>query len=109
MNAAGMIFSLHGVSSALEMPFYQSLVTGGSVSQNELDGMRHNITAVIAALKNTPAEKIEALVAEYNEDLTAYMNKFNAINQTDYLSGFRFAQIIVGYVTTIMAKAGIRG
>lgn len=109
MNAAGLIFSLKGVSAALGMPFYQSLVTDGGVSQGELDGTRHNISAVIRTLTNTPPEKIEALVAEYDPDLTAYLEKFNAMNQTDLLSGFRNAQVMAGYVTTIMAKAGLRG
>lgn len=109
MNAAGMIFSLSGVSAVLGMPFYQSLVTDGSVSQNELDGTRHNLSAVIAILKKTPLETIEALVAEYNADLTAHLEKFNAIGQLDLLNGFRNAQVIAGYVTIIMGKSGIRG
>jgi hypothetical protein len=59
-------------------------------------------------LKKTPLEKIEALVAEYDEELTAHMKKFDAIEQTDFPGGFRIAQIIEGYVTMIMAKAGIK-
>ena len=53
MNAAGMVFTLTGVSGVLGMPFYQSLVTDGSISQNELDGTRRNLSGVIAILKNT--------------------------------------------------------
>ncbi|HLL73414.1 MAG TPA: hypothetical protein VK363_18385 [Pyrinomonadaceae bacterium] len=109
MNAAGMIFALTGVSAVLNMPFYQSLVTDGKVSQEELDGTRHNISSAIATLKNTPTEKLEALVAQNDEELTAYLNKFNAIGQEDLLGGLRNAQIMAGYVTTIMSKSGIRG
>lgn len=64
MNAAGMIFTLSGVSAVLGMPFYESLVTDGSISQGELDGTRRNLSAVITTLKNTPLEKIEALVSQ---------------------------------------------
>ena len=107
MNAAGMIVALTEVSSVLGMPFYQSLVIDGSVSQSEFDGTRHNLSAVITTLKNSPTEKVEALVAEYNEELSTYLDKFNAIGQQDVLGGFRIAQIMSGYVTTIMAKSGL--
>lgn len=109
MNAAGMIFALTGVSAVLGMPFYQSLVTDGKVSQEELDGTRNNLSATITTLKETPSEKIEALVAQYDPELTAYLDKFNAIGQEDLLGGLRNAQVMAGYVTTIMGKAGIRG
>ncbi|HYO99029.1 MAG TPA: hypothetical protein VER76_02340 [Pyrinomonadaceae bacterium] len=109
MNAAGMIFALSGVSGVLGMPFYQSLVTDGSVSQNELDGTRHNLSAVIVTLKNTSLEKIEALVSQYDEQLTAHLEKFQFVGQRDLLEGFRHAQVMAGYVTTIMAKAGLKG
>lgn len=109
MNAAGLIFSLKGVVAALEMPFYQSLITDGTVSREEFEGTHRNFLAVIATLTKTPAEKVEELVANYNEDLTATYSKFIAIQQSDYVSGFRLAQVMAGYVTTIMAKAGLRG
>lgn len=108
MNAAGMVFTLKGVSAVLGMPFYQSLVTDGSISQDELDGTRGNLSAVITTLKNTPAEKIEAMVAEYDEELTANLNTFNSVGQQDLLTGFKHAQIMAGYVTTIMVKSGLK-
>jgi hypothetical protein len=108
MNAAGLTVALSGIAGVLGMPFYQDLVTNGSISQDELDGTRHNLSAVIATLKNTPSEKIEAMVAQYNEDLSAYLDKFNAEGQKDSLAGFKDAQIMLGYVTTIMAKSGLK-
>jgi hypothetical protein len=108
MNAAGMTFVLNGVSGVLAMPFYQTLVTNGSVTQDELDGTRRNLSAVIATLRNTPAEKVEAMVDQYNPELSEHLNKFNAVGQEDFLGGFRTAQIMAGYVTTIMAKSGLR-
>jgi hypothetical protein len=107
MNAKGLPVMLDGVSAVLGMAFYQNLVTDGSISQGELDGTRHNLSAVISILKNTPEEKIEALVAQYDEDLTEHLHKFQAIDSADILSKFKHAQIMAGYVTTIMAKAGL--
>lgn len=108
MNAAGLTFVLSGVSAVLGMPFFQTLVTDGSIRQDELDGTRNNLSAAITTLKNTPREKIEALVAQYNDELTAQLDKFNAGWGHDLLGAFRDAQIMAGYVTTIMAKAGIK-
>lgn len=107
MNAAGLTFVLSGVSAVLGMPMYQSLVTNGSISQNELDSTRRDLSAVITTLKSTPSEKIEAMVDNYNDELTEHLNKFNAEGYLDYLAGFRDAQIMAGYVTTIMAKSGL--
>jgi len=63
MNAAGLTFVLGGVYSVLQMPFFQSIVTDGSVSQDEFSGTLSDLGAVIATLKNTPGSKIEAMVA----------------------------------------------
>ena len=107
MNAAGMTFVLGGVSAVLGMPFFESIVTNGSVSQNELDGTRSDLSAVIATLKNTPSAKIEAMVDEFSDDLTEHLNKFNSEWGQDQLAAFRDAEIMAGYVTTIMAKSGL--
>ena len=107
MNAAGMTFVLGGVSSVLSMPFFQSLVTNGSVAQTELDGTRRDLAAAIATLKNTPSGKIEAMVDRFNDDLTAHLDKFNSEWGQDLLGAFRDAQIMAGYVATIMAKSGL--
>ena len=58
-------------------------------------------------MKNTPGNKIEAMVDEFNDDLTAHLNSFNSEWGTDLLAAFRDAQIMMGYVTTIMAKSGL--
>ena len=109
MNAAGLVFILKGVSAVLNMPDFQTLVTDGSVSQDEFDGTRHNLSSIIATLQNTPPEKIEAMVAEYDEELTAHNDKFNTKPHEEALNSFRTAQIMVGYVGMVMAKSGIRG
>jgi hypothetical protein len=107
MNAKGLPVMLGGVSSALSMPFYESLVTQGAISRGEFDGTRHNLDAVIAILENTPEEKIESLVAEYDDVLTEHVEKVHA-SGGDLLGGFKHAQILEGYVTTIITKAGIK-
>ena len=108
MNAAGLTAILTSMSSFLEsFGFFQDLVTDGSISQDELDGTRKNLSATVAALKRTPAEKIEAMVAQYNEELTAYSDKFNYKTGENALTAFRSAQVMTGSVTTIMNKAGI--
>lgn len=115
MNAKGLIFTLGGVISALDMqalgkpPFYQKLVDDGAVSQSELDGTRNNLKALVATLKNTAEEKIEALVAQFNQDLTAYYDKFMALGSGASIEKFRLAQIMSGMAVSIMSKAGVKG
>ncbi|MDQ3130592.1 MAG: hypothetical protein M3Q99_07510 [Acidobacteriota bacterium] len=107
MNAAGMTFVLGGVYSVLQMPFFQSIVTNGSVSQSEFSGTLSDLGAVIATLKNTPGSKIEAMVDKFNDELTTHLDNFNSEWGSDLLAAFREAQILAGYVTTIMAKSGL--
>ena len=116
MNAKGLIFTLGGVIADLDMgtapgkpAFSQKLVDDGAVSQSELDGTRKNLKGLVATLKNTAEEKIEALVAEFDEELTAILNKFNALGSGANIEKFRLAQIMSGLAVTIMAKAGVKG
>jgi hypothetical protein len=108
VNAAGLTFLLKGVSAHIEMPFNESLVTDGHISQGELAITRHNLSAIIAILEKTPPEKIEAMVAKYNEGLTAGASKITPEGQRDLLGFFRNAQIMMGHFTTIMSKSGLR-
>ena len=97
---------LQGVLATLEMAsIYQELVTDGTIKQGELDGTRRNLKATIATLKKTPGEKIEALVAKYDSNLTANLHKFQALGAGDLIKKFRLAQIMLGFAATIMAKA----
>jgi hypothetical protein len=109
MNSAGLIFVLTGVSGGLGMAVFQDLVTDGSISQGELDGTRKNVSAALATLKKTPGEKVEAMVAQYDDELSSHLAKFNSAWGQDPLGGFREAQVMEGYVTSIMNKSGIRG
>jgi hypothetical protein len=107
MNAAGVTFVLGGVTAVLRLPFFQTLVTNGSIGQDELNGTISDLAAVDATLRNTPPDKIEAMVDQYNNELTAHLDKFNSEWGKDVLGAFRDAQILAGYVTTIMAKSGL--
>jgi hypothetical protein len=49
------------------------------------------------------------MVAKYDPELTAALSKFQKEWQGDTLKGFRDAQIMLGHVTTVMAKSGLRG
>jgi hypothetical protein len=116
MNAKGLPVMLQGViydltmgTSATTASFYQKLVGDGAVSQGELDGTVKNLEALVATLKNTAEEKIEALVAQFDADLTAYLDKFHALGSGASIEKFRLAQIMSGLAVTIMAKAGVKG
>ena len=109
MNAADMTVALRRVYGALDMSFYNSLVASGSVYFSEFSSASQNLLRVVEILEKTPPEKIEAFVAEYNEELTAQLDKFNAVGQQDFLGRFRAAQTMTGYATTIINRAGIRG
>jgi hypothetical protein len=108
MNAAGLGVVLHGVLAGLKMPFYESLVTDGSIAKDEFDGTLSHLTAVDATLKKTPHQTIEAMVAQHDEVLSEHIKKFEGEWSSDLLAGFRDAQTLAGYVTTIMAKSGCR-
>ena len=113
MNAKGLPFILSGVIADLVMggvpSFYQKLVDDGAVSQGELDGTVKNLKALVATLKKTPENKIEALVAQFDAQLTDYLNKFNALGAGASIEKFRIAQIMSGFARTIMAKGGVKG
>jgi hypothetical protein len=108
MNSQGLIFVLGGVSSVLSLPFYDTLVKDGKLTQAELDSTRERFKDVIDTLKKAPANKIEALVAQYNAELTEHLDKFNQEWTTNYLAAFQDAEIMLGFVISILGKAGIR-
>lgn len=107
MNAAGMTFVLTGVYSVLQMPFYQSIVTNDSISQQEFNGTINDLNNVITTLKNTSGDKIEAMVDQYNNELTTHLDNFNSGWGSDLLAAFREAQTMIGFVTSVMAKSGL--
>ena len=63
----------------------------------------------MTTLRKTPHSEIEKMVAEYDDELTEHLSKFNGEwISNDLLAAFRDAQNLAGYITTIMAKSGLR-
>ena len=109
MNAAGLTFVLSGVVAALKHPSFEKLVTDGKISQSEFHGTIANLDAVLTTLRKTPQPAIEKMVAEFDDELTEHLTKFNLEwISNDRLAAFRDAQNMAGYITTVMAKSGLR-
>jgi hypothetical protein len=96
------------VASTISQPIFFDKLTNEGVSADELKGTRQDATALANALKTTPAEKIEVLVTHYDDVLTHALNNFQGEWQMNQLKGFRDAQIMIGFVTSLCNKAGIR-
>lgn len=108
MNAAGLAAVLGGLSARLNMAFYGGIVTSGQIKQDELDGTRKMASTAVTTLRNTPPDKLEGLVSKYNDLLTQSLTNFNSKGTKDLLGSLRDAQVMLGYVSTILAKAGIK-
>jgi hypothetical protein len=107
MDAAGMIRVLSEAALVLNRPSFQSLVMNGYIRQDELGSTGQFFTAAIQTLRNAPSAKIEAMFDKYGDELSEYLNGYNIHGNT--LDSFRAAQMMIGHVTTIMAKSGLRG
>ena len=107
MNEQGLAVILSGVSARLHMAFYEDLVTKHHIKQDELDGTRKMAASVVATLKKTPHDKIESLVAKFDAQLTKHNATFNQ-KDADPLGALHEAQTMLGLISTIFAKAGIR-
>jgi len=78
MNAKGLTMVLSGVSARLHMAFYETLVTNREIKQDELDGTRKLAVSAIAILRKAPSDKLEALVAKFDRELTSASHSFNS-------------------------------
>ena len=108
MNAAELKFLLTSVATVINSSVFFDQLTGEGVSADELNGTRKDATALVNALNATPPEKIEALVSQYDDQLTNAMYSFQGDWTLNRRQGFRDAQVMIGFVTTIFNKAGIR-
>ena len=108
MNSAELTFALTSVAAVINSSVFFDSLTNEGVSASELEGTRQDANALVAALKATPPEKIEALGAEYNDELTNAFHGFQGDWTMNRLQGFRDAQVMIGFVTSIFNKAGIR-
>src|SRR5258706_9250843 len=109
MNAAGLVVTLHGVSAGLKMTaWFEGIVTSGKVKKDELDGAVQMAQALATDVRNAATAKLEPLVAHYNHLLTKHSDSFHAKKGHDPIGALREAQMMLGYVTTILMKAHIR-
>lgn len=108
MNAAGLRFFMIGLADTLNSPIWYSDLTAEGVSAGELKGTQQDATAIVNTINDTPPERIEQLVAEFDGVLTHAVETFQGDWQSNRLQGFRDAQIMIGFVTTLFNKAGIR-
>jgi hypothetical protein len=101
----GLIAAVNNVVAGLHLPHVRTIVTNGSVARDEFDGTLENLAAIQATLKKTPHATIEAMVAHFNPELTAHVDKFNAQSTEHPLPAFHHAQVFAGFVSTLMAKS----
>jgi hypothetical protein len=106
MNAKGLVVMLGSVSDSLNSHFFDKVK---GISADELKGTRSDAAALVKLLHKTPEAKIEKVVAKYDAQLSAALSKFQKEWQSDTLKGFRDAQVMLGHVSTVMAKSGLKG
>jgi hypothetical protein len=106
MNAKGLVVMLGSVSDSLNSHFFDNLK---GVHPDELKGTRSDAAALVKLLRKTPSKKIEAMVEKHNTVLTAALSKFQKEWQGDTLKGFRDAQVMLGHVSTVISKSGLKG
>ena len=109
MNHQEFMFVLGGAGN-LNSPMFDKLVIDKAITQAELASTREGLKDVVNTLKYTPSNKIEALVAEYGSELTKHFRKFaeETSTKSNFLAAFHDAQIMLGFLTSILVKAGIR-
>jgi phage terminase large subunit-like protein len=108
MNAAGLKVIINNVAEIINSSVWFDRLTSEGISADELKGTRQEATALAKALKATPSKKIESLVAHYDAQLTHALRVFQSDWQLNFLKGFRDAQVVIGFVTSLCNKAGIR-
>jgi hypothetical protein len=108
MNQSGLAFALTGVSTALKMnAWFEGIVTGGQIKKDELDGSSQLAAALATKVRDASSERIEPLVAQYNDVLTKHWESFEAKKDPDPLGALHEAQIMIGTVTMILEQSNI--
>jgi hypothetical protein len=107
VNAQGLGVMLNGVLSGMTFPHFRRVAVEGGVSEGEFDATLANLAAVEATLKTVPHEKLDAMVARFDPQLTAHVQKFHKAVEQHALPAFREAQTLAGFITTVMVKSGL--
>ena len=107
MNAQGLGVTLNGVMNGMKLPHFRGATVAGGVSEGEFDATLANLAAVGATLGTVPHEKLEAVVARFDPQLTAHVQKFHKHVDEQPLPAFREAQTLAGFIATVMVKSGL--
>ena len=108
MNSQQLMFQLGAVSSTLRAPMFDALAKDGKISKGEIDNTRERLKDIVTTLNKTTFTKIEAMLAEYGAQLNEHFEKFESAWIRDHLAGLQEAQIMLGFMTSILAKSGIK-
>ncbi len=107
MNAQGLGVMLNGVVKGMMLLHFRGAAVKGGVSESEFDATLANLEAVEGKLTAARHEKLEAMVAHFDPQLTAHVQKFHKDADQQALPAFREAQTLTGFVTTVMVKSGL--
>ena len=108
MNTQQLMFQLGAVSATLRAPMFDALAKDGKISKGEIDSTRERLKDIVSSLHSTPASKIEAMLEKYGAQLTEHFQRFESHWAGNYLAALQEAQIMLGFMTTILAKSGIK-
>lgn len=107
MNAFGLRVEVNTVVQGMKLPHFRREIVKEGISEAEFEGTLTNLEVVEAKLKTAPHEKLEALVARFDPQLTAHVDNFSKNSAEHVLPAFHEAQMLAGFVTTVMGKSGI--
>jgi hypothetical protein len=108
MNTQELMFRLGVVSVTLGAPMFDALAKDGKISKGEIDNTRERLKDIVTLLNKTTLSKIEEMLAQYGDQLEEHYGKFESRWVRDHAAGLQEAQIMLGFMTTILAKSGIK-
>jgi hypothetical protein len=108
MNSQQLMFQLGAVSGTLRAPMFDALAKDGKISKGEIDSTRERLKDIVISLQSTPANKIEAMLEKYGAQLTEHFQHFESQWVGNHLAAFQEAQLMLGFMTSILAKSGIK-
>jgi DNA anti-recombination protein RmuC len=108
MNSQELMFRLGAVSSTLQAPMFDALAKDGKITKGEIDSTRERLKDIVTTLNKTTFNKIEAMLAQYGAQLDEHFEKFESVWTRDYSAALQEVQIMLGFMTSILAKSGIK-
>jgi len=108
MTSQELMFRLGAVSGTLKAPMFDALAKDGKITKGEIDSTRERLKDLVTSLNKAALHKIEAMLAEYGAQLDEHFRKFESVWIRDNSAGLQEAQIMLGFMTSILAKSGIK-